>query len=365
MSNTYFITGFPGFLAGELMREIIRENKEIGHIYLLCLPNMREKADYDLNVISDETGLSINNFTIVTGDITKPNIGVTEEFTQKLKSVVTHAFHLAAIYDLAVDKNSAELVNVNGTRNVTEFVDQMKNIARYIYFSTAYVSGKREGRIYEKELVMNQQFKNHYERTKYEAEVIVRDRMNDIPTTIIRPGIVRGHSITGATVKYDGPYFMLHLFDRLKFLPVIPYIGSGEAEGNFVPVDYVIRATIYLSHLPKGVNKTYHLTDPAPFLMKEVYEMLAKEFINRKPRGKIPFSIANSMMRIGTVRKWLRVERESLPYFDCHSVYDTRTARNDLRGSGIDCPRFDKTVKKMVQYYRENKHREEKYIKIY
>lgn len=122
----------------------------------------------------------------------------------------------------------AERVNVHGTNQVNEWVQTLPNLQRYIYFSTAYVSGTREGRIYEEELEMHQTFRNHYERTKYDAEVLV-DRLKEmVPTTIIRPGIVKGHSETGETIKFDGLYFMLNMYDKLSFLPAIPYLEEDK-----------------------------------------------------------------------------------------------------------------------------------------
>ncbi|WP_330219520.1 SDR family oxidoreductase [Peribacillus muralis] len=53
----------------------------------------------------------------------------------------------------------------------------------------------------------------------YEAEVLVEELKKEIPITIIRPGIVKGHSQTGQTIKFDGPYFILNFLDRLSFLP--------------------------------------------------------------------------------------------------------------------------------------------------
>ena len=61
-------------------------------------------------------------------------------------------FHLAAIYDLAVTREVAQLVNVEGTRNVNEFAKSITNLRRYHYVSTCYVAGRRSGLIREDEL---------------------------------------------------------------------------------------------------------------------------------------------------------------------------------------------------------------------
>ena len=124
---------------------------------------------------------------------------------------------------------------------------KLPNLERYIYFSTAYVVGNREGTLYETELIAPERFKNHYEETKYEAEVLVDKLKDEVPITIIRPGIVKGHSHTGETIKFDGPYFIMNFLERLKFFPLIPRLGKGESYVNLVPIDYIIQATTYLA----------------------------------------------------------------------------------------------------------------------
>ncbi|WP_017753948.1 SDR family oxidoreductase [Calidifontibacillus oryziterrae] len=364
MANTYFFTGFPGFIATSLIKQLIHDGYKFERIYLLVLPNIYEKAKQEVDKISKEENTDINKLVVIQGDITKPNLSINEETNLELQKTVTHVFHLAAIYDLAVPKELAENVNVNGTKNVNEWALTLHKIDRYVYFSTSYVAGTREGKILETELVMNQTFKNHYERTKYEAEVLVQEMANSIPTTIIRPGIVVGNSITGETIKFDGPYFILNFFDRLRFLPFIPYLGRGEAEGNFVPVDYIFSATIYLGHANVGIGKTYQLTDPNPYKVKEVYRMLMKEYLGMEPFGTIPLSVAKWFLSYSIFRKWLRVEKEALDYFTCMAQYDCTEAHNDLKGSGISCPDFKDVIPTMVKFYKAHKNEIDKQLKI-
>ncbi|WP_280768091.1 SDR family oxidoreductase [Salipaludibacillus daqingensis] len=361
MGNVYFFTGYPGFLAQELVKELIHSNDHIHHIYMLILPTEKQRAQRHVRELIKIKNIDIS---LIEGDITKDDLGIEARTLELLKQTVTHVFHLAAIYDLSVSKPVAEKVNVQGTKNVTDWCKSLENLQRYTYFSTAYVSGKREGKIYEVELEMNQDFKNHYEKTKYDAEVYVRRNLSHIPTTIIRPGIVRGHSVTGETIKFDGPYFFLRMFDQVHRSPWIPYLGPGKAEGNFVPVDYVIRATIYLSHLPDGMGKTYHLTDPAPFRMFEVYEMLLKEYLGRMPKGQIPISLAEKSMAFPQIRRFLSVQREAMSYFTFMSSYDCRQANKDLANSGISCPSFDRTLNTMVDYYRNHKLDQDKRVEV-
>ena len=99
------------------------------------------------------------------------------------------------------------------------------SLERLAYISTAYVAGDRHGVVYEHELALGQGFKNHYESTKFQAEVWVRERMHRVPTTILRPAIVVGDSQTGETEKFDGPYYLLRTIARAETLgrPVMQF----------------------------------------------------------------------------------------------------------------------------------------------
>lgn len=362
--STYFFTGFPGYIATNLIRELMKSSCTISKIYVLVLPQMQTIAEQVCSSLLMETQSPIDQIQLIFGDITEPNLGLEQNISEDLQQKIDYVYHLAAIYDLAVPQEIAYQVNVMGTKHVTDWTRGIYSLKRYVYFSTAYVSGTREGRIMEQELVMGQGFKNFYEETKYHAEVIVQEAIPMIPTTIIRPGIVKGHSITGVTTKFDGPYFMLNVFERLKFLPIIPFMGNSNAIGNFVPIDYIFLATLYLGHQEVGIGKTYHLTDPHAYTMKEAYGMLLSEYLGKKPIGTIPLSPIRLAMQFAWIRKWLGVEKEAFDYFTYVTIYDTTQAESDLIGSGICLPNFKESLPAMVQFYREHKHRTEYHIKI-
>lgn len=365
MKHTYFLTGYPGFLASSLVSQLIKDHhQDIEKIHLLVLPSLKEKAAKEITYFTESNELHPDLFNIIPGDITAPSMKIDTEMNSTLRNSVTHVFHLAAIYDLAVPKDIAFHVNVNGTKIVNDWVKTLNKLERYIYFSTAYVSGTREGQIFEHELNEGQSFRNHYEHTKFEAELLVEELKAGIPVTIIRPGIVRGHSKTGETMKFDGIYFMLNLLDHLRYLPVIPYFSEGSAEGNFVPSDYVLKATSHLAFADAGVGKTYHLTDPNPYTMRELHTMLSQNYLGKTPRGTIPLSLAKSGLESAAVRKWLRVEKEAMDYFTIHSSYDTSQTIKDLAGSGLGCPDFKESIDSMILFYRKYKHDMSKHIQI-
>ncbi|UII57143.1 SDR family oxidoreductase [Cytobacillus spongiae] len=351
----YFFTGFPGFICNQLIRKIVENNELQGSVYALVLPSMMEKASIERKNIIRELNLKEEQFHLVIGDITKEGLSISNEQQQELIHNVTHVFHLAAIYDLAVPKDIAYLVNVDGTRNMNDWVMELRNLKRYVYFSTAYVAGFREGVLYEHELQKPSAFKNYYEETKYEAEVLVNELKAHIPVSIIRPGIVKGHSETGETIKFDGPYFILNVLDKLRLSPFIPRIGSVEAVINLVPIDYILNATVYLSFSENGIGKTYHLTDPNPYRVSEVYEMMVEYLLKKKLIGSLPIWIVKCALSLKMVRTYLQVEKETIDYFTWMGNFDCSQTIEDLKDSGIVCPDFKEGIPSMINFYEKHK----------
>jgi thioester reductase-like protein len=81
---------------------------------------------------------------LVEGDITVPGLGVDSALADRLAEV-DEVWHLAAVYDLAVDEAVARRVNIEGTANVLDFCSTKPVLLRLHYVSTCYVSGHYDG----------------------------------------------------------------------------------------------------------------------------------------------------------------------------------------------------------------------------
>lgn len=358
----HFFTGFPGFIATRLIEGLLKKGN-VTKIYALVQPMQKNQAMEKANSIMKELSLNIP-FEVICGDITKPNLGMDQEAIAKLEEEPLTVWHLAAIYDLAVKEEIAWKVNVEGTAQVNTYVRAHPCILRYMYFSTAYVAGKREGTLLETELIRPVAFKNHYEETKFEAEVLVESLKESTPVTIIRPGIVRGHSKTGETIKFDGPYFFMNMIDRLKWMPIIPYIGNMDVQINVVPIDYIIDATIYLSSHSEAARCTVHLTDPAPHLIGEVYRAMVVELTGKKPKGRLPYLLAERSLSSKKLQRLLGVEVETLDYLTWNAIFDTTIAKQLLEGSNVHCADFIDTIPIMADFYRNNKKNADFHVEI-
>src|SRR5262249_35034294 len=156
--------------------------------------------------------------------------------------------------------------NVGGTRHVLGFARSCPRLVRFHYMSTAYVSGRSPGEFTEADLDRGQTFNNWYEQTKYRAEVEVRREVGrGLPATLHRAADVVGDSATGATLKYDGLYFVIRWLLRQPRVGFMPVAGDPtRVEVNVVPLDFVAAAVTYLGTLPDSEGKVYQLTDPRP-----------------------------------------------------------------------------------------------------
>ena len=222
--------------------------------------------------------------------------------------------------------------------------------------STAYVAGLRTGVVYEHELVMGQKFKNHYESTKFQAEAWVREKADVIPTTIYRPAIVVGDSVTGETQKFDGPYYILRSISRsLRMNGPIAQFGRAAASFNVVPVDFVVDAIAALSDDPAASGETLHLVDPEPLTAAELTETLAREYAGREPSFRVPARAVAESLRFKTVREMFEgAPRESIVYLNHAVRFDTRVAEDLLGRHGLRVPRFPDYAAAIVRFFREH-----------
>lgn len=343
--ETILFTGFPGFIGGRLIPKLLAANPA-ARVVALVEPRMAERAR------TQAASLDPERIVVEPGDITDRKLGLSPARYAELAASTTQVHHLAAVYDLAVPLAIAERVNVLGTQHVLAFCRAAPNLERHHYVSTCYVAGKRSGRVFESELAAGQDFKNHYESTKFGAEVLVRASMGEVPTTIYRPAIVVGDSATGVTAKFDGPYYLLRTLQRLGGQP-IPQMGRGDATFNVVPIDFVVDAIAAGAADPEAVGETLHLCDPAPVTSAELNRTFARLYAEREPSYHVPPGIVDRSLRFAAVRKALGgTPRESIVYLNHPVEFDTTRADVVFGRAGLRCPRFTDYAPVLVDFFK-------------
>ena len=343
-----FFTGFPGFIGRRVVAALLAADAGV-RVAALVEPKMADRAR---SAAAELPGG--DRIEVLPGDIGERDLGLSPDVRERLHAEVTVAYHLAAIYDLAVPLEIAQKVNVDGTGNVLELCAACERLERLNYVSTAYVAGTRHGVVYEHELSLGQSFKNHYESTKFQAELWVREWMDRVPCTIYRPAIVVGDSRTGETQKFDGPYYMLRTISRaLKTKTPIPQFGASGAAFNVVPLDFVVDAMLAGSRDPAVAGETLHLVDPDPVSARELLTILSREYASKEPKMRVPPKLVESSLRLKTVRSMFSgAPPEAIRYLN-HSVrFDTRRTEDLLGPLGVRCPRVQDYAPKLVAFFK-------------
>ena len=349
--QTIFITGFPGFIAERLVKHLAKLN---ARFILLVQPSLLSRARSDVARIAAATGTDAANFSIVAGDITEENLGMSAADADRARNETTTLFHLAAIYDLAVARDLAMRVNLDGTRNVNRFARSINDLWRYHYVSTCYVAGKREGIIMESELLHDAGFRNHYEETKYLAEMEVETLKSELPITIHRPAVVCGDSRTGETAKYDGIYYLIHYLRKWPGGLTLLNIGNRDVRLNLVPVDFVIDSMVMLSREDQAIGATIQLADPAVLTTQQLFSEISKVIGGRDSFTTVPAGIVYPVLMLPFAPKITGLPHSAVPYFFLEQMYDTTKSRELLEPHGVRCPTFATYVEALVNFVAEH-----------
>ncbi|MBI2826776.1 MAG: SDR family oxidoreductase [Planctomycetia bacterium] len=354
MSRAIFITGFPGFIAGQLLRRFLADPHTT--VRMLVIPAMHAQAV----AARDALPAGRDRTELVPGDITREHLGLDEATRRRLADEVDTVYHLAAIYDLATPLAISRLVNATGTEHVLDFCQSLPRLQRLVYFSTAYVSGTRTGRVTEDDLEQATSWKNYYEQTKWEAEVAVRRRWHRIPTTIIRPGVVVGDSRTGEINKYDGPYYVLRALAALAqsgWIRLARYFWSGRKDVRLymVPVDFICDATEHLATSAGAAGKAYHVLPNPAVTLGELARLMFAEFGVKPPPFSQPAWLGRLSFRIvpGLARAF-QFPPELFGYMGHDVHYDTAHLDSALAGTGIRCPAAEQYIPVMVDFVRRH-----------
>jgi thioester reductase-like protein len=352
--KTILFTGFPGFIGMRLLPRILELAPE-SRIACLVQEKFLDAARAGQAALEAAHAHARGRVELVTGDITQPGLGIDAHRAAELRGSLWQVYHLAAVYDLAVSRDVGRRVNVEGTRHVLQLAASARAFDRLQYVSTAYVSGRARGVFRETDLDVGQGFKNHYEETKFLAEVEVA--RSGVPATIYRPGVVVGDSRTGETFKFDGPYAVLRMMERLPSPGVFFRIGGRDGTVNIVPVDFVIEALAALAAAPASRGRTYHLCDPHPYSPAELVALFARAAGRRYAFVRVPASLARACFAPASVQRYFGMQREALDYFDDAVRHDTTQATRDLAPLGVSCPRIADYVPRLIEFYRA--HRED------
>ena len=244
-------------------------------------------------------------------------------------------------------------MNLEGTRLVLDLARGARHLERLHHFSTAYVSGDREGVILEDELDMRQGFDGAYERAKFQAERLVRRAMAELPATVYRPSIVVGDSRTGEVDRFNGVYYLAILLVASPLGVPLPLPGNGAAPLNVVPVDFVVDAALSMGANPAAVGKTVHLADPAPLSARKVYELIAARSGKTLPTMPLPHRLVEAILGLPFLERLARPQLSAIRLVNHLAIYNCQNQLALLEGTGIRCPPITSYLDRLIEFAKE------------
>jgi thioester reductase-like protein len=338
------LTGATGFLGMELLARYLERTDRT--VYTLVRAESEEAAGARLRATLDnllgDTEAYVHRVVALRGDLCRPGLGLTAVRRDQLAESVSDVVHCAASISFELPLQEARDINVEGTRGLLELAALAQcrgGLRSFSHVSTAYVAGDWRGAFGEDDFAGGQRFRNTYEQSKYESELLVRRHATALPVQIFRPSIVVGDSLTGYTPAFNVIYSPLRAFARGTYA-AIP--GRPSAPVDVVPVDYVADAIFGLAGRPGTVH---HLTaGERAATLGELVQLATSYFERPRPRMLSPGIYRRVVHPLlvrrakGSRRHALRRSEVYFPYFDAHVRYENSRTRAALRGLDIDVP---------------------------
>jgi NAD(P)-dependent dehydrogenase (short-subunit alcohol dehydrogenase family) len=358
----YFVTGATGFIGRFLVSNLLKRK---GQVHVL----VRKGSAKKLGQIGEAMGWDMKRIVPVTGDLSKPKLGLSAAQITALKGKVQHFFHLAAIYDLTANADSQKLANIGGTKNALELAAVIK-AGCFHHTSSIAAAGLYPGVFREDMFDEAEGLKDPYLKTKHESEGLVR-KQNAVPYRIYRPSMVVGHSKTGEIDKIDGPYYLFTLIKKIRqTLPQwMPTLGIEGGRINVVPVDFVADAMDYIAH-KKGLDgHCFHLVDPEPMRFGELMNTFARAAhapemtmrLDARMFAFIPAPMRMAVTNLPPVKRLtnmilrdLKIPKSTLEFITYPTRFDTREAERALKGSKISVPPLDSYAWRLWDYWERN-----------
>ena len=276
------LTGATGLLGSYLVRDLLLDGQPLAVIVRRSRKqDPVARVEGVLRHWESTTGQILPRPVVLEGDLTLPKCGLNSDACQWVERHCGSLLNNAASLSFRGTDRTAEpwLTNVGGTEHVLELA-RATGLRHLHHVSTAYVSGLRTGTGLETDLDVGQTFGNDYERSKVEAEQMVRSASHLETATVYRPSIIVGDSTTGYTSTYHGLYAGLRLGHTL-----LTRVRIGSTSGpallhllgvdptdhkNFVPVDWVSRVISATVRNSAARGHTLHLSHPQPLSMLTV-----------------------------------------------------------------------------------------------
>jgi long-chain acyl-CoA synthetase len=254
-NGAVLITGATGFLGSVVLAEFLDRTER--PVYALVRADGEEHAQARLrkvmHTIYGDEDRHEGRIHAAVGQLRHEGLGLSERMADRISDEVEIIVHAAASVSFGLPLPTAFDINVGGTLQMLKLAERCRRLRRFAHTSTAFVAGP-DGEVFRETDVLPVDWRNTYEGSKAIAEWAVRGAK--LPTTILRPSIIVGESISGWTSSWNViyPYVEMILRGQLKEIPADP-----RTTLDIVPVDFVARTMFEACTFPSPEQETLHL----------------------------------------------------------------------------------------------------------
>ena len=281
------------------------------------------------------------------GDPRSIDFGLSAKELAALTDRVRVIHHCASVTDPAATHEEAA-GNVKAAAEVLEFAEELPELERLVCWSSASVSGNREGFVLETHLTDEAGFRNPVEHSLYVVERMLRESAEDLPITVLRPALVVGDSRTGEIDELSGWYLLIRFLLSAPSDYRIPTPSRTGVRVSAVPVDYAVAAALRITQDDRSIGRTFHIVDPKPVTVHHALKLFAEAVGRPAPREHDPLNLATALLRAPGMQRFTHTTRAFLDHLKTDVIYDDRNTRELLAGTGIACPPLDSYADVMV-----------------
>lgn len=343
LARSVLVTGFPGRQpAVHLVRELALRGER--SVCCLVTEGRQERARELVDALPGEAR---DRVSLWVGDARAIDLGLSGDELAQLTERVEVLHHCACVTDPAATKEEAA-GNLKSAAEILEFAEDVPRLQRLVFWSSATVSGNREGFVREADLTDEMGFRNPVEESLYRAEQMLRESAEDLPIVILRPALMVGDSLTGETEDLGGLYLLIRFLLSAPEDYRIPTPSRTGVRISTVPVDYAVRAAIRIADDERSIGRTFHIVDPKPVTVHHALRLFAEATGRPAPREHDPLNLATALMRAPGMQRFTNTTRAFLDHLKTDVIYDDRNTRELLAGTGITCPDLGSYVDVMV-----------------
>ncbi len=362
-SEDILLTGATGFLGSRLLQSLTQTATVSCLIRAQDNDEARDRLEQSLNTnrvfLSDQQWTKIE---CIAGDISKPNLGLSQLTHDSLAQTIDHIVHAAAEVNSAKTCSQLWPANVLGTWEVVKFAAAGK-LKKLDYISTLSVfvgTDRFRGTMLENDdLSQTSRVYGGYAQSKFAAEILVQKCAAALPQSrIFRLGLLTADRSTGVFPTSDLLTLAVKGCLELQMAPVL----SETLRFDVTPVDFAadVLGEIFLS---AEFEPVYHIAHPRGASANDLCEALvrvspelelvdAAVFLDRVRRSQLDPTISAACIALATTNDSAhRSQPASLDLFQAtDTMFDMSHTEKHMEQANIEFAEIDvEFLRNMIQ----------------